>query len=179
VETAEAVDLFIENWYLETDVFLHSSENILYVLMGRFTQFSTYNYTIVASSGRGISINMRKILDIEKYGRTQRVLEAGITSDPPYQSMVDHDEWVSLQWPQSITQVKASRIVRVMEETEYRFFVSTAPYPVAPSLFGAPLSEYLESTNLIQANDQEIRRLAETLTTGSKTQMEASLRIIG
>jgi len=80
VETAEAVDLFIENWYLETDVFLLSSENILYVLMGRFTQFSTYNYTIVASSGRGISINMRKILDIEKYGRTQRVLEAGITS---------------------------------------------------------------------------------------------------
>jgi len=179
VETSEAVDLFMEEWFKETNTWLLSSDNILYVLEGEFVQLTTYNYTIVLSSSSKISINLKKILDLQQYGRVQKVLESSIVSDPPYESLTDNGEWVSLEWAPSIGHVKVSRIVKVQEEVYYGPFTSSSPYPVDLSLFNESVSKYMESTPYIQVDDPQIKSLAESLTKGSKTQMEAALKIIG
>jgi len=158
----------------------------LYVLEGLFRQETNYEYAVTATPGDLYYVSIAVPLpgDGVSLGHSQRVIDHEVVADPVADNGWDTTDasgtvWRTTEWYYVAESAVLTRRVQCVEETLYGPIVTASAYPFSSRGLPSSVSRWLEADGYSQSSAPEIVELADELTRGAQTEIEAVGRILG
>ncbi|MCK4636358.1 MAG: hypothetical protein KAT49_00595 [Methanomicrobia archaeon] len=155
-----------------------------YILQGKFTQTTEYEYEIYLESGdeKPVYINTVHIPSVSSYHFSQQVFNQSIeyseTPDSVTMKRDDSIRYERAEWNDPPPEITVTRTAECKNIVSYSPFITQSRYPLDTESLSSDVKKYLDPDPFAQSDDPEIIALAEEIVEGAESVMDAIVRVL-